>query len=169
MGKYTNLGRLTKNQQDELFAGFARALSKLKSPVEAASFIRDLYTEQEALILARRLQIAEMLNDGLTYSEIVKATKASTNTIARIQAWLRLYGEGCRGLFKRIRKKASKPKEEFYWPSIKKKYPLYYWPELLLDHIIKTANRREKERLLKVIQGMREKTKLTKQLLALLT
>ena len=169
MAKYKNIHKLPKSKQDELFAYFARALAKIKNPTEAASFIRDIYTEQEALLLARRLQIAELLNQGLTYDEIHKLTKASHGTIAKIQVWLRSYGDGCRLMIKRMGA-SKKPKYEadLGWKHLKRKYPMYFWPELLVNEIIKNASNREKQRLLKVIGEMREKTKLTKQLLTLL-
>ncbi len=170
MSKYTNIKKLTKKEQDELFVKFAKALGALRNSTEAASFIRDLYTEQEALMLARRLQISELLSKGFTYDKIHKVMRVSDGTIAKVQSWLNIYGEGFRTVLKRSKNKAT-AKSDYgkSWQSLKKKYPMYYWPELLLNEIIKNAGKREKRRLLRVIQGMREKTKLTKQLLTLLS
>jgi len=169
MDKYKNIRKLSKAAQNELFARFAKALAKIKSPSEAASFIRDIYTEQEALILARRLQIAELLNEGITYDEVHTATKASHGTIAKVQMWLRTYGDGCRLMIKRMGPaKKEKCDSELGWKQLKRKYPMYFWPEILLNEIIRHASTKEKQRLLKVIGEMREKTKLTKQLLTIL-
>ena len=52
--------------------------------------------------------------------------------------------------------------------KVKRKYPAYYWPQLLLEEIVKNANKREKERLAKVVEQLRDKTELSKQLMKLL-
>ena len=40
---------------------FSIVLSQIKKPLEAVQFIKDLMSEQEARMLAKRLKIAEML------------------------------------------------------------------------------------------------------------
>jgi hypothetical protein len=54
------------------------------------------------------------------------------------------------------------------WRTLKKSYPMYFWPQLLLEEIVKTANKREKQKLLNVVNGLREKTKLSNELLKIL-
>ncbi len=168
MGKFTNTRRLSKDQQNELFIRFSKALAAVKNPVEAANFIKDLFSEQEALMLARRLQIAELLNDGLTYEDIRKAMKVSHTTIAKVQTWLSLYGEGYRMVLKRTTEKTKNSELSRPWRTLKKSYPMYFWPQLLLEEIVKTANKREKQKLLNVVNGLREKTKLSNELLKIL-
>jgi hypothetical protein len=41
---------------------------------------------------------------------------------------------------------------------------MYFWPEILLKEIVKSASKREKERLSAVIQRLKEKTSLSKDL-----
>lgn len=161
--------RLTKQEQEGLFIKLAKSLSLLRNPVEMAQFLKDLLSEVEVLMLARRLQIAESLIEGLTYEQIREEMKVSKGTIARVQTWLDLYGEGYRTVVKRIAKK-DKPQDELSKPfaRVKRKYPMYYWPELLLEEIIKTANTREKQRLVKVVEQLRDKTQLSKELTKLL-
>ncbi|OGE83692.1 MAG: hypothetical protein A3B10_04530 [Candidatus Doudnabacteria bacterium RIFCSPLOWO2_01_FULL_44_21] len=157
--------KLTKREQDELFIKLARALALLHNPQEGAQFLRDLLSEPEVLMLARRLQIAELLLDGKTYQQIRADLKVSFGTIARVQTWLDLYGDGYRTIIKRIGPKQSpNNNEDQPLSKLKKKYPMYFWPELLLKEIIKTANKREKERLLKTIEQLRNKTQLSKDL-----
>lgn len=170
MGKYSNQKKLSKKQQQELFIKFSQALSKIHNPVEAAQFLKDLLSEQEAIMLARRLQVAELLNDGFTYAQIIKLIKVSAPTIARVQTWLSLYGEGYRTIIKRTHKnnKNSKSIGSLSWSRLKHKYPMYFWPEILLKEIVKSASGREKKRLLDVINQMTEKTKLNKVLTFLL-
>ena len=168
MGKFTNTSKLSKVEQNELFVRFAKVLGAVRSSIEGANLIRDLLSEPEALMLARRLQIAELLNEGYTYGQIKKIMKVSQTTIAKVGTWLQLYGEGYRTIFKRTKSKGSPSILESPWKQLKRQYPVYFWPQLLLEEIVKSANKKEKERLLKVIESMKEKTKLSKDLLKLL-
>jgi transcriptional repressor NrdR len=70
MGKYAASKRMSRQEQEDLFIDFAKALSSVKNPVESANFIQDLLSEAEVVMLARRLQVARLLLDGCTYEEI---------------------------------------------------------------------------------------------------
>ena len=170
MSKYGQVNKLSKSEQDVLFADFARSLSAVRSSVEAANFIRDLLSEQEAVMFARRLQIARLLEDGITYDQIRTVAKVGFGTIARVHTWLQVYGEGYRLVLSRTKKRlAIIPKEiSEPWRLVKRKYPMHFWPQLLLEEIIKSASQREREKLRKVVQQLRNKTKLSKDLLTLL-
>ena len=91
MGKFTNHKKLNKEDVEALFVEFAVAISSVKNSIEAANLIRDLLSEQEAIMLARRLQIARYLNDGLTYADIREEIKVSDPTISRVQTWLQIW------------------------------------------------------------------------------
>lgn len=168
MGKFTNTRKLSKAQQNDLFIRFAKAMSAVRNPVEAANFIKDLFSEQEALMLARRIQIAELLNGGYTYEEIRMEMKVSHTTIAKVQTWLSVYGEGFRMVLERTA--SEKPDRELRqpWQTLKKKYPMYFWPQILLEEIVRAAGKREKQKLLKVVESMNEKSKLSHELLKIL-
>lgn len=166
---YTVKKLLTKQQQTDLFIKLAKALSLLHSTTETAHFLKDLLSESEVLMLARRLQIAELLIDGLTYQQIKEEVKVSFGTIARVQTWLEFYGDGYRTVVSRVaKKKVGEGSVPGPFAKLKRKYPIYYWPELLLEEIIKTANTREKQRLVKVVEQLRDKTQLSKELMKLL-
>jgi TrpR-related protein YerC/YecD len=169
MGKYDAKKRLTKDQQQDLFINFAKALAAIKSPVEAANFIKDLLSEGEVVMLARRLQIAQLLLADLTYDDIKREMKVSNTTIARVHTWLNLYGEGYRVIAGRIKERPNKTDDgPLSWNKVKKKYPMYYWPELVLDEIIRNANVKQRRKLTAVLDQMDEKTKLSKELTRLL-
>ena len=121
-------------------------------------------------MLARRLQIAELLIEGFSFDQIRKNLKAGPNTIAKVQAWLELHGEGYRTVTQRS-KKNDKPESEASksFNKLKRSYPLYFWPELLLEEIIRSANKREKQRLLAVANQLKDKTQLSKELIKLLS
>lgn len=169
MGKYTASKKLSKQEQEELFVDFAKSLASVHNSVEAANFIRDLLSEAEVIMLARRLQIARLLMDGYTYEEIQKEMKASNTTVAKVQTWLNLYGEGYRMIVERTKSKIkSSADPPLSWSRAKRKYPMYFWPELLLKEIVNSANKREQQKLLKVIGALKQKTRLSKDLTKIL-
>lgn len=165
---YTVKRLLSKQQQTDLFIKLAKAITLLHSTEEVAHFLKDLLSESEVLMLARRLQIAELLTDGQTYEQIKSEVKVSFGTIARVQTWLELYGEGYRTVIGRSAKREKQNDFDKPFAKAKRKYPVYFWPQLVLEEIVKNASQREKQRLQKVVEQLRDKTQLSKQLTKLL-
>lgn len=75
---------------------------RLKSLDEARRFFRDLLTEEELLEFSRRWQAAQMLNQKVPYTQIVKVTGLSSTTVARVQRWLTGKLGGYRLMLKRL-------------------------------------------------------------------
>jgi TrpR-related protein YerC/YecD len=65
----------------------------LRSLDEAERFFRDLCTLSELEAMAHRWQVAKLVDSGLPYHEVSRATGASTTTVTRVAHWLR-HGEG---------------------------------------------------------------------------
>ncbi|MBR6735694.1 MAG: TrpR-like protein, YerC/YecD [Oscillospiraceae bacterium] len=76
---------------------------KLESYEECQNFFDDLCTVQELKALSQRIEVASMLIDGKVYSEIVKATGASTATISRVNRSLNYGSDGYRVIFDRLK------------------------------------------------------------------
>ena len=77
----------------------------LKSREEFYLFFDDIATMNEIQSLAQRLQVAKMLNNGDTYNQIEKETKASTATISRVRRCLDYGSEDYKLVLDRIVKK----------------------------------------------------------------
>jgi len=167
MAKYTRKQQLGQGKETQLILDFCKTVSSLTRLDDAALFIRDLLSKQELRMLAKRLKIAKLLIEGKTYEGICKELKVSMGTVARINVWLVQSGEGFRravnksGDFKEV----DKPR----WHGIKRKYPMYYWPEILLKEIIYSANKKQRERLKKIIDSLEEKTAVTKEIDAIIS
>ena len=71
-------------------------------------------------------------------------------------------------IFCRDRQDEKKWHERSEWDNIKRRYSLYFWPELLLEEIIKNAHQREKERIKSVLERLEEKSELHKKIEKLL-
>ncbi len=69
------------------------AIVSLDDVDEAADFLRDLCTLGELRDMSQRWAVVRLLDAGLHYGEISRATGASTATITRIASWLH-HGEG---------------------------------------------------------------------------
>lgn len=164
--------KLPKEEVEKLFYKLCNAVALTKNIEEASELIQDLLSLQEAEMIAKRLKIAEFLEQDLTYSEIQKAIKTSPSTIARVHEWLKSAGQGFRLAIQRTKgdmpsnKNRSKSGASS-WRSIKRRYPMYYWPELLIEELIRQSSQKQKEKIknvLKKMDNMKEKTKLYKQL-----
>jgi TrpR-related protein YerC/YecD len=83
---------------DKLF----EAILTLETVEECYRFFEDLATISEIKALAQRLEVAKMLNAGLTYEDIVAATGASTATISRVKKCLHYGADGYRVVLERI-------------------------------------------------------------------
>lgn len=71
----------------------ARVFVEIDTESDMQSFLRDVMTEKEIAEISARLEAARMLNEGKKYTEIIKKTKLSSRTVARISDW-RQNGEG---------------------------------------------------------------------------
>ncbi len=63
-------------------------LSLLKTVGEIRNFLKDLLSETEAVMLARRLKIAQLIYAGWSYERIEKVMHTSSTTIASVHSWL---------------------------------------------------------------------------------
>jgi TrpR-related protein YerC/YecD len=79
----------TASRFDEL----VEAMARLRDPEIVAAFLRDLCTSTELDAMGQRLQVARLVDDGMSYQEISRRTGASTATVTRVAQWLH-HGEG---------------------------------------------------------------------------
>lgn len=79
---------------------FFDAVLTLENRDECYKFFSDACTPKEIAAIAQRFACAKMLNEKQVYSEIVKATGASTATISRVN---RSINEGFNLAFKRLK------------------------------------------------------------------
>jgi TrpR-related protein YerC/YecD len=79
----------TNDIWNEVFPStLADVLTSIQDPQLMRAFLRDVMTEKEIIEISARLRAAEMLREGATYVQIVRETKLSSRTIARISEWL---------------------------------------------------------------------------------
>lgn len=85
---------LDHKTQEYIFQTFISAATKLSSPSLTQSFLQDLLTPTEQIMLAKRLCIAFMLQKGYPQRKISDILKLSTTTITRVSNILKSQNNG---------------------------------------------------------------------------
>ena len=160
--------KLPKQEQTRLILRFCQALAQIKSPEEAAAFITDLLSKTESEMLAKRLKIAEELIVGKKYNDISDNIKVGFSTVARVSEWLKISGAGYRTIIERLGKLPEITSQPVRLSQIEKRYPSYYWPQIMLREVVRGASKRQKERLEKTLSQLSAKSDLYRELSALL-
>jgi TrpR-related protein YerC/YecD len=151
--------KLSLQERKELFLDLCRAIAMLQTPKEVADALTDLLSAKEVETIGKRLQIAAYLVEGKDYQTIRSILKVGYSTIARVNTWLNLSGEG----FKIMLSRKKKPKKEiniedrfdpYSWHNIKRRYSMYFWPELLFEEFMKRADKKEKDKMHKIFEKM---------------
>ena len=101
----------SKLKSKELDALFAAILS-LKNEEECYLFFEDLCTPTELQAMEQRYQVAQYLDSGLIYNDILEKTGASSATISRVNRSLQYGNGGYEIVFARLRELAEKASEE---------------------------------------------------------
>ncbi len=70
-----------------------QAVLTLENVEECYAFFEDICTIKEIQDMSQRLEVAELLNSGCNYQEVVEKTNVSTATICRVNKCLN-YGSG---------------------------------------------------------------------------
>ena len=169
--KIKRLEKLSKDDQQDLLFDLLSAFKAINTIDQVVLFIQDLLTNSEVKRLAKRLRIAKLLLEGETYEAIELELHTSHSTVAKVAIWLADKGEGFRSVIKRLPKRKDSQFRSILndeWDQLKRNYSRYLWPEILLEEIIKSASKRKKAKLEKMIDSLKLKSDLHKNLKALL-
>jgi TrpR-related protein YerC/YecD len=90
--------KIKDDMTDKLF----EAILLLENIEECYNFFEDICTVAEIKALAQRLEVAKMLRDGRTYTDIVERTGASTATISRINRALNYGADGYKTILDKL-------------------------------------------------------------------
>ncbi len=75
---------LTAKKQKKIFDHLHLLISDLRTPDQAEKVLKDFLTKTEYTVLAKRLAIAIMLDQGQSYESIRKELKVSSATISSV-------------------------------------------------------------------------------------
>ncbi|MDY2680641.1 MAG: YerC/YecD family TrpR-related protein [Lentihominibacter sp.] len=96
--------KFKRDDIDELF----KAVLLLEDEEDCYRFFEDICTINEIHSISQRLQVAKLLSENKTYSEIERITKASTATISRINKCLVYGAEGYKRILDRMKEQDNK-------------------------------------------------------------
>ncbi|MBI4837400.1 MAG: hypothetical protein HY813_03305 [Candidatus Portnoybacteria bacterium] len=173
MAKFHPHNKLSNADKEEYFIQLCFVLSKTRNIIEAANILKDLLTAQEVEMVGKRLQIADMLMEGFSYNVIKKTLKTSDSTIARVHEWLKLAGNGFRLAKEKLEDYNRKEKQTMIskgssWSSMKRKYPMYFWPQIILEEIVANSSKKQRMRIKQVLSRMKQKTEFSERVKLLL-
>ena len=92
--------KMSRDQTELLY----QAILTLKSPEECRAFFQDLCTVAELRAMGQRLEVAQLLDDGLIYNDILQRTGASSATISRVNRALQYGADGYKAVLPRLKK-----------------------------------------------------------------
>ena len=90
--------KLTSEDMDFL----CEAILSLETKEECYRFFEDLFTINEIQSIEQRLQVAKMLKQKRTYTDIATTTGASTATISRVNRCLNYGSDGYNLVFDKV-------------------------------------------------------------------
>lgn len=161
MAKFPRTPKLSHKYTQELIVDLCEAIASTGTSGEAAELLTDLLGKQELEMIAKRLRIAEYLLENKTYDEIKDRLKTSGATIARVQIWLHQAGEGYRRIIEKTKRKRNVRLENerpIQIRGMKKRYPMYYWPQIMLEFWIKNASKKQKDDMYKILAKLNKKS-----------
>lgn len=109
------------------------AASSVKGRQAMKTFLKDLLTTSERVMLGRRIWIARLLLQGETPAEIGRKLKVGVNTVARVSRWLNDQFPGYENAIAEVEKEADRRAilrearaDPFSFAALKRKYPLHF-------------------------------------------
>jgi len=155
--------KMTTDGQYELILELCQAIVVTKNTKEAAHLLQDLLSKSEVERIARRLKIAKLLMSGVNFKDIQKYLKTGMTTISKINSWLTLSGRGYQMVVARTKKSSpsvTREGMEEIWRMMKRRYPSYFWPQILLEDIFKKASKQQQDELVTIINKFAQKKKI---------
>jgi len=147
--------RISSEERRELLDEFWTMIALLESRDEVKNFFKDLLSETEALMLARRIQIAKYLLGGYGYDTICMKLRTSPLTVASVHRWLQSGFGGYKKSLPKLKRELMRRREiaerkieqsrPYSGEWLKRRYPLHY----LLVNLIDWANLRPPKKLRK--------------------
>ena len=98
---------IKKEIEKEITANLGWVFSQLKSEPAAKDFLDDFLTDEERLMLAKRLAVIYLLKEGYSYNKISEALKITPVTIGKIRLISKLGKPRTKDVLNRMRNRFS--------------------------------------------------------------
>lgn len=141
MGK-VDFRRLSLKERRKLEESVRGLLYSFKKPEEIHTFLCNILTQSEHVMLGRRIQIAKLLMGGVTQFTICEHLGVGLSTVQSIDRWLRQTFQDYRTVLSKLyqemqqQEKRERPIEPLSFRWLRRKYPMHFLLfNLLLDDI----------------------------------
>jgi TrpR-related protein YerC/YecD len=126
---------------------FWSVITLLENKEQVKYFLKALLTHTEMKMFAKRMQIAKMLIEGNTYNDIRNHVRVTDSTIARINNILETQGKGLKTAITFLQKieKETEEKRMNATPDLKKKYGMYFLPEIIAEEVTRVRKSKSKK------------------------
>ena len=94
---------MQNNGQDQ-YSMLYRAILSLTTLEDCHAFFQDLCTVSELRAMSQRLEVAQMLDEGMIYNDILERTGPSSATISRVNRALQYGAGGYKAVLPRLEK-----------------------------------------------------------------
>ena len=94
---------MQNNGQDQ-YSMLYRAILSLTTLEDCHAFFQDLCTVSELRAMSQRLEVAQMLDEGMIYNDTLERTGASSATISRVNRALQYGAGGYKAVLPRLEK-----------------------------------------------------------------
>ena len=117
-----------KQVLSEVDAAFRWLVSKINNEKIVDLFVDDFFTDEERLMLAKRLFVGYLIAKGLDYKEIVSLLKVSPATVRQTKDWLKR-----RAGYREIVRMLVKHQKELEFDKKLEKIARRIWPQSKRD------------------------------------
>lgn len=133
---------LSNEERMETLDALYTAAGAVRGRASMKSFLKDLLTESERIMLGRRIRIARDILAGKSSDEIAEKMRVGYDTIYKVRRWLEDqlpgYEHALKGMGQEFEKRKKKRDEKYLYATsalyrLKKKYPIHFllfpWPK----------------------------------------
>ena len=110
---------------------------------EAVSFLKELLTQTEVRMLAKRIQVAKMLLEGYKYQDIIPHVRVTSGTISTVNNQLQFGNGGYIKILERLIKMEQKKQKKIEEIVGGKRHAIY--PRTMIDATSWTADKLRKK------------------------
>lgn len=135
--------QLPAEERQELLIELEALFTSCRSASELSCLLRGLFSQDERVMLARRLRIARLLLERKPHLEIAAELKVGLDTVNRVRRWLERERSTYHIIVERERRqkvrrvKASRARQAppFSWQGFRRRFPLEFWPLDLMEEV----------------------------------
>jgi len=141
---------LTPQETEKLMNKFFQTVADLKNLDETKRFFKDLLSKKETAMLARRLEVAKLLELGFTFEEIQKKLRVGVATVTSVNRWLNYGRNGYKIVVGRLIDRENEKREKESLKIKKMTNPFdykYKYPHVQITNITKGVTRAIKRKI----------------------